>query len=777
MPSEPIPDRSIRISIDRGGTFTDVHVSTPAGADPSKREEFVIKLLSQDPSNYRDAPTEGVRRVLERITGEKFERGKPLPVGKLEYVRLSTTVATNALLERKGQKHALVITKGFKDLLEIGNQARPRIFDLNIKRAKPLYSKAVEVDERVTLVGFSSDPKAGQNCLEFNEDGSIKKAYTGVAANEQETFIPGKVVKGLSGEAVKIIRQPNLESVKKDLQALYDEGYRSIAVCLAHSYTFPDHELTIGQIASEVGFPHISMSSQLLPMIKMTNRGQSTTCDAYLTPVLQDYLKGFYAGFEGGEDGGLHVEFMGSDGGLVDLNNFSGLKSILSGPAGGVVGCALTSWDEEEKAPVIGLDVGGTSTDVSRYAGRYESVWETTTAGISMFTPQLDINTVAAGGGSCLTYKNGLFRAGPESAGAHPGPACYRKGGPLALTDGNLFLGRLVPKYFPKCFGPNEDQDLDPEASRKQFEELADEIRRETGTDKTIDEIVYGFVKVANETMARPIRTLTEARGFKTDQHVLASFGGAGGQHACEIAELLGIDRVLIHKYSSILSAYGLALADRVYEQQEPASDTYSSSTHLSLSGRLDKLAEKVKDVLRDSGFKDDKIKMERLLNMRFDGSDTSLMVLETENGKGDFEDEFKRAYKEEFGFLLNKNIVVDDIKVRGIGKTFDSLGPSAFQEAKSLTLNPVDPSKADFHQEVYVWYDGDPQNGVPGQDGGKREDVPVFELGSLNVGDQVKGPALIIDETQTIFVNVGWDALATSNHLMITRSRTNGTQ
>ncbi|WVW82445.1 hypothetical protein I302_104455 [Kwoniella bestiolae CBS 10118] len=763
-----IPDRSIRISIDRGGTFTDVHVSTlplsnpdSARQDESKREEFVLKLLSQDPGNYRDAPTEGVRRALEKVLGQKFERGKPLPVNKLG--ELSTTVATNALLERKGQKHALIITKGFKDLLEIGNQARPRIFDLNIKRAKPLYSKAVEVDERVTLVGFSSDPKAEQNALVFNDDGSVKKAYSGVGAEEQDSIIPGRIVKGLSGEAVKVIREPDLDTVKKDLQSLYDEDYRSIAVCLAHSYTFPDHEIAIGKVASEVGFPHISLSSQLLPMIKMTNRGQSTTCDAYLTPVLQDYLKGFYSGFEGGEDGDLHVEFMGSDGGL----NFSGLKSILSGPAGGVVGCALTSWDEEERSPVIGLDVGGTSTDVSRYAGRYESVWETTTAGISMFTPQLDINTVAAGGGSCLTYKNGLFRAGPESAGAHPGPACYRKGGPLALTDGNLFLGRLVPKYFPKCFGPNEDQDLDPEASRTKFEELAKEIRSETGTEKSIDEIVYGFVKVANETMARPIRTLTEARGFKTDEHVLASFGGAGGQHACEIAELLGIERVLIHNYSSILSAYGLALADRVYEQQEPASDTYNGSTKISLSSRLDELATKVTKVLKESGFEDSKIQVERLLNMRFDGSDTSLMVLETASDKGDFEEEFKRAYKEEFGFLLNKNIIVDDIKVRGIGKTFDSLGPSAFAEYKSLKLSSIDESKADFHQEAYVWY---------GQEG-KRQDVPVFELGSLRTGDQVKGPALIIDETQTIFVNIEWTAAATSDHLLIQRGKRSYTE
>ncbi|EAL21755.1 hypothetical protein CNBC4570 [Cryptococcus deneoformans B-3501A] len=758
-----IPDHSIRISIDRGGTFTDVHASIPAANHSETRKEFIFKLLSQDPSNYKDAPTEGIRRVLEKVTGQGIERGKPLPVDKLEYVRLSTTVATNALLERKGQKHALMITKGFKDLLEIGNQARPNIFDLNIKRAKPLYSRTVEVDERVTLVGFSSDPNYEKHAVKFNDDGSIGESYSGVGADEQKIVIPGRIVRGLSGEAVNILREPNLEAIKVDLQNLYDDGYRSIAVCLAHSYTFPDHELAIGKIATEVGFPHVSLSSQLLPMIKMTPRGQSTTADAYLTPILRDYLEGFYSGFEGGKNGSLHVEFMGSDGGLVDLKNFSGLKSILSGPAGGVVGCALTSWDKDEKIPIIGLDVGGTSTDVSRYAGHYESVYETTTAGISINTLQLDINTVAAGGGSCLTYKNGLFRAGPESAGAHPGPACYRKGGPLALTDGNLFLGRLIPKYFPRCFGPNEDQDLDPEASHKKFEQLAEMIRKESGTEKSLDEIVYGFVKVANETMARPIRTLTEARGFKTEKHILASFGGAGGQHACEIAELLGIQRVLIHKYSSILSAYGLALADRVFELQEPAAVIFSQENKAGLNARLDKLERDVFKTLLDAGFADDKIGIDRILNMRYDGSDTALMI--SNEGSGDYEKEFKRAYKEEFGFLLNKNIVVDDVKVRGVGKTFDSLGPPPTQEVKSLELSVVSPEHADCSQNCYVWYGKS----------GKREEVPVFKIESLSVGNMVIGPAMVIDETQTIFVNQGWKAISTNSHLLMVQEKKKG--
>ncbi|TXT05093.1 hypothetical protein VHUM_03913 [Vanrija humicola] len=755
----PVPDHSIRISIDRGGTFTDVYASVLDPKGPGGRSDFVVKLLSQDPGNYTDAPTEGVRRVLERVLGKELPRGEPLPVNHLDYVRLSTTVATNALLERKGQDHALVITRGFRDLLEIGNQTRPRIFDLNIKRALPLYSKVLEVDERVTLVGYTSDPKQAEHALVFNEDGSIARPYSGNGAEEQKRLLGDKIVRGISGEAVVVLQEPDLEAIRADLQRLYDGGCRALAVCFAHSYTYPEHELAVGAVAKEIGFPHISLSSQLLPVIKMTTRGQSTTADAYLTPVLQEYLRGFYSGFEGGADGSLRVEFMGSDGGLVELKHFSGLKSILSGPAGGVVGYALTSWDEEERAPIIGFDVGGTSTDVSRFAGRYESVAETTTAGISINVPQLDINTVAAGGGSCLTYKTGLFRAGPESAGAHPGPACYRKGGPLALTDGNLFLGRLVPKYFPKCFGPNEDQELDPEATQRQFEKLVAEVRADTGTDKPMDEIVYGFVKIANETMARPIRTLTEARGFKTSDHVLASFGGAGGQHACEISELLNIDRVLIHKYSSVLSAYGLALAERVYELQEPAAERYSAATLPGLLERLTGLGTKVTTVLGEAGFDKSHVRLERILNMRFDGTDTALMIL-APPGSDDFETEFKRAYKAEFGFLLNKDIIVDDVKVRGIGMSHEGLGESTFAEAKRLSLQPA--GKPDFEQDVYVW------NAVEGT--GARVNAPVYELGGLAVGTEVTGPALIIDATQTIFVNVHWKAIVTTNSLLLVR-------
>ncbi|KAH0835797.1 Hydantoinase/oxoprolinase-domain-containing protein [Lanmaoa asiatica] len=386
----------------------------------------------------------------------------------VDYIRLSTTVATNALLERKGHRHTLLTTKGFKDLLLIGNQSRPRIFDLNIRRAVPLYSDAVEVDERVALVGYTSDPKAEVHAVQWHRDGSVRRGYRGPGWDgEGDAKGPGEIVRGISGEAVRILKRPaDLEVVRQDLERLYEAGYRSLAIVFIHSYTFPDHEAQIGKLAHEIGFAQVSEPSQLLPMIKAVPRGISSTANAYLTPILREYLDGFFKRFDAQlKDGRIkspRVEFMGSDGGLLDLTNISGLKSILSGPAGGVVGYASTSWDEKRKYPIIGIGVGGTSTDVSRFNGRYEVVHETTTAGVTLQLPQLNINTVAAGGGPCLTFRNGLFPAGPENDGAEPGPACYRKGGgPLAVTDANLLLGRLIPDYFPKIFGKWENEPLE----------------------------------------------------------------------------------------------------------------------------------------------------------------------------------------------------------------------------------------------------------------------------------------------------------------------------
>ncbi|KAL7416475.1 5-oxoprolinase [Mrakia frigida] len=759
-PLPELPDASIRVAIDRGGTFTDVWASYPDLTVTSEaadgRKEIVVKLLSVDPSNYGDAPVEGIRRVLEIATGRRHPRGKKLDVSKIEYTRLSTTVATNCLLERTGEKVALLITEGFEDLLLIGNQSRPKIFDLNISRPSQLYDTVLSIDERVTLVGFTTDPKAEENAIVWNEAGdAVERGYKGQA----EVGKGGKVVRGLSGESVRILKEPDLEAIRPKLVALFEAGYRSLSVIFIHSYTFPDHELLVGKLAESIGFEHISLSSQLLPMIKAVPRGVSATADAYLTPVLQKYLDGFFSGFElpNNDKNAMRVEFMGSDGGLVNLNGFSGLKSLLSGPAGGVVGFALTAYSptSSDPPPVIGLDIGGTSTDVSRYAGRFETVYETTTAGITINSAQLDINTVAAGGGSCLTFRNGLFLAGPASAGAHPGPACYRKGGPLALTDANLFLGRLVPSFFPKVFGASENEGLDPSASERSFEVLARQIKNETGWEGDLDEMVYGFVRVANESMARPIRNLTEARGFDLGKHILASFGGAGGQHACEIAQSLGIRRIIIHRYSSILSAYGLALSDRVFETQEPSAEIWNLEKRAGLVQRLSKLDAICQAGLEEQGFEPSGIKVQRFLNMRYTGTDTSIMTIQP-NDSEDFGAAFEAEYLLEFGFKLNATIIVDDVRCRGVGTSYSSLPPSPLLEMESLNFKDVDPSKKKETASVYF------------DQVGRVKDTPVFLLGDLDVGDKIVGPALLIDGTQTILLVPEAVAHSTTTSLVI---------
>lgn len=726
-------------------------------------DDIIIKLLSEDPSNYKDAPQEGIRQLLSRFTGKEVPRGKPLDTSRIESIRMGTTVATNALLERKGERIAMVVTKGFKDCLEIGNQSRPKIFDLAIRKADVLYEKVIEIDERVTLEDYAEDPERHVTKI----DGSSAK---------------DDLVRGLSSEAVRILKRPSKDVIRSQLQELYDDGFRSIAVCLVHGYTFPDHEALVGQLANEIGFQHVSLSHELMPMIKLVPRATSACADAYLTPAIKKYIAGFQAGFEGGlgtesvkkERGakGARCEFMQSDGGLVDVDLFSGLRAILSGPAGGVVGYALTSYDPNTKIPVIGFDMGGTSTDVSRYgSGRYEHVFETTTAGVTIQSPQLDINTVAAGGGSRLFFRNGLFVVGPESAGAHPGPACYRKGGPLTVTDANLFLGRLLPEFFPKIFGKTEDQGLDKEASEKLFRELTDEINKEVAGNNpekkmSPDEVAYGFIKIANETMTRPIRSLTEAKGHDTSRHRLATFGGAGGQHAVAIAESLGIRQILVHRYSSVLSAYGMALADVVDESQVPDSKTWSDGGDVvdELKKTMTDLKEKSTAKLRDQGFSDDSIVFEEYLNMRYRGTESALMIVRPseEDAKENFDGNdwafgkaFIKQHKQEFGFTLpDRDIIVDDVRARGIGRSFEGLEKTVDMQLKEIKPRAIEDRKRHAVSQVYF-------------EGGRLE-TPIFRLEDLDVGDRVKGPAVLADGTQTIVVTPGATALIIETHVII---------
>lgn len=696
-----------RFAIDRGGTFTDIYASCPDG------KIRTMKLLSVDPSNYEDAPREGIRRILEEETGTSFPKSNKISCSRIEWIRMGTTVATNALLERKGERTALLITKGFKDLLYIGNQARPEIFDLKIIAPDVLYEEVVEIDCRVV-------PNIPEKCK----------------YKESQNW---PLIHGVTGDTFLIKKGIDEIKVKNQLEFLKVKGINSIAIVLIHSYTYQDDELKIGKLAESVGFTNVSLSHKVMPMIKMVNRGYTSCADAYLTPHIKKYVEGFASGFEDNLNG-VNVLFMQSDGGLTPMDRFNGSRAVLSGPAGGVVGYAVTT---KSNKPVIGFDMGGTSTDVSRYSGQYEHVFESITAGITIQAPQLDINTVAAGGGSRLFFRSGLFVVGPESAGAHPGPICYRKGGFLTVTDANLLLGRILPEYFPKIFGPDEKQPLDKEATLEAFKNLSEEIntflRGEGQNEMTVEEIAMGFIKVANESMCRPIRSLTQGKGYDTRDHILACFGGAGGQHACAIASELGMAEVAIHKYAGILSAFGIACADVVHEEQEPSSLAYESANFGALENRIQELTQNCIKKLLSQGFSKDNIVTLPFLHLRYLGTDGSLMCPPKQSNKpfstkfGDFLETFHERYQSEFGFTIpGRCVLVDDIRVRGVGKT----------QQDSVTLEPLGdgPSSCEKVTKVYFENIG-------------FVDTAVYLWGNIRRDDVIKGPAIIIDGLSTLVI------------------------
>ncbi|KAM7071315.1 LOW QUALITY PROTEIN: 5-oxoprolinase [Acridotheres tristis] len=753
----PLAPSGFQFAIDRGGTFTDVFARCPGG------RVRVLKLLSEDPA-YRDAPTEGIRRILQEELGVPLPRDQPLDSRGIQWIRMGTTVATNALLQRRGERSALAVTRGFRHLLHIGTQARPHLFDLEVAMPDVLYEDVIEVDER--LVPEQSD-----------------------------CHLPGsdtwQRVQGCSGVSLLVQRPLDVARLRADLEGLLARGIRSLAVLLLHSYAWPGHEQQVGALAQELGFTQVSLSSAVAPMVRAVPRGLTACVDAYLSPVVRRYLNGFCQGFKDGLKG-VQVQFMRSDGGLTPMAAFGGARAILSGPAAGVVGYARTTFDPREGTPVIGFDMGGTSTDVSRYAGELEHVFEASTAGVAIQAPQLDINTVAAGGGSRLFFRSGLYVVGPESAGAHPGPACYRKGGPLTVTDANLVLGRLLPDFFPRIFGPAEDQPLCRDTAVAAFGRLAATIGRFRSSSgagaaagvppepPSVEEVALGFIRVANEAMCRPIRALTEARGHDAARHVLASFGGAGGQHACAIARTLGMGRVFIHKHSGLLSALGLALADAVHEEQEPCALPYGPAAFPRLERRLRELERRCRDALRAQGFGDDSdsvsvtvtgdgdgdsvtvsvsvtvsprvpsaaIVTEPFLHLRYDGTDGALMVSPRGHPPragtcraGDFLAAFTERYRQEFGFSLpGRAVLVDDLRVRGTGRT------------EPVTETPLgargEPARVERVTRCYF-------------EGG-YQDTPVYLLGDLGCDHTLPGPAIIIDTNSTIVVEPGCVATVT---------------
>ncbi|KAF7556528.1 hypothetical protein G7Z17_g1318 [Cylindrodendrum hubeiense] len=697
MSPTSIPTSRIRIAIDRGGTFTDC-----LGIVPGK-PDILVKLLSNDPTNYADAPTEGIRRILESATGTSLPRGALIDTSGIESIKMGTTVATNALLERASTPCALVVTRGFKDLLRIGDQTRPKLFDLNIRRPDTLFRDVLEVDERVTLHDSSEDATS------LSDSGRDELGLK----------------TGIGGEAIRILQPLDIEGARVGLQTIFDKGVRSLAVTLLHSYTFPDHELQLSKIAEEIGFTQISLSSQIFPMIKAVSRGYSATADAYLTPLTKTYIDSFRRGFVGNleDTNGARCEFMQSDGGLVGWQSFSGLRAILSGPAGGVVGFSRTCYDLERRKPVIGFDMGGTSTDVSRYAGSLEHTFESITAGITIQSPQLEVDTVAA--------------------------------------DANLVLGRLQAKYFPKIFGAEENESLDYEGSKAAFEELLQNVNKDleaTGAPtKSVEELALGFLEVANEAMCRPIRSLTEAKGYRASDHELAVFGGAGGQHACAIAANLGIDRILIHRYSSILSAYGMALADLVHDVQQPYSAVLGTSLD-DLNSRLKELEKSAETKLVSDGASIASLTFEHFLNLRYMGSDTTFMIPRPETGS--WADAFTAEHKRQFSFIMaGRDIIVENVRVRATAQS-SSVEPE-FNLEKQLVESPtVAASKTKISDHVRLFF----QQGWM--------EAPLYFLGSLETGDMIQGPAIILDDTQTIVVSPEAKAMIMSRHVVLELTR-----
>jgi 5-oxoprolinase (ATP-hydrolysing) len=661
-------------SIDRGGTFTDIVARSPDG------RLIVRKLLSENPEFYEDAAVAGIQGILHEQGG-----------GRIESVKMGTTVATNALLERKGEGVLLAITAGFADALRIGYQARPDIFARNIILPEPLYSQVVEVDERVCAEGT-------------------------------------------------VLRPLDLRSARNDFQAAWDQGIRSIAIVLMHGWRWTAHEAALSRLAREIGFSQISASHQVEPLIKLIGRGDTCVVDAYLSPVLRLYVDKVVAGLDQGAAQAPRLLFMQSNGGLADSRAFRGKDAILSGPAGGIVGMVRTASDAGHDR-VIGFDMGGTSTDVSHYAGRFERTSERVVAGVRVRAPMLEIHTVAAGGGSICHYDGSRFRVGPDSAGAVPGPACYRRGGPLTVTDCNVVLGKILPDHFPRVFGPGGDQPID---SGESFA-LCEEIGRSAGM--SAEEAAQGFIRIAVENMANAIKQISIARGHDVTRYLLQCFGGAGGQHACQVADSLGIERIQIHPLAGVLSAYGMGLADLVELRQRSLGGG-------ELEPVLGELETQACAALRQQGVDDPAVR--RRAALRYEGSDTTLEVDVSDR----MEEAFEEAHRARFGFESEAPILVETAIVEAIGRV------------ETLLASPPGQAQGAALSRTGIPVSRDRQGAVLADGPRIRPGKAPVERSSLAPGDVIGGPAIIVEETATTAVEAGWQAqLDGGENLILTRA------
>ncbi|MEU9763587.1 hydantoinase B/oxoprolinase family protein [Streptomyces sp. NPDC047987] len=671
--------------IDRGGTFTDVVARDPDGRLVTR------KLLSHDPDRYRDAAVAGIRAVLGLGPTD------PVPVDRVGTVRMGTTVATNALLERRGEPTVLVITRGFRDALRIAYQNRPRLFDRRILLPEAVYDRVIEVPERIDARG-------------------------------------------------RVVTPLDRDAVAERLRAARADGLRSAAVVLMHGYRHPEHEKAVAAQARAAGFTQVSCSHEVSPLIKLVPRGDTTVVDAYLSPVLRRYVDGIAA-----ELPGIRLMFMQSNGGLREASHFRGKDAVLSGPAGGVVGMARTS-EQAGHDRVIGFDMGGTSTDVSHYAGEFERELGTQVAGVRMRAPMMNIHTVAAGGGSVLHFDGRRHRVGPDSAGADPGPACYRRGGPLTVTDANVMLGRIQPAHFPAVFGPDGDLPLDADLVRRRFETLAQEVAHATGTRPTAAEVAAGYLEIAVLSMANAVKKISVERGHDITRYALTGFGGAGGQHVCAVADALGVDTVLVPPLAGVLSAYGIGLADATAMREQSVEAELDERTRTEADALCDTLARRTRAELRADGIPDDAIGTRARVLLRYAGTDASLPV-DLDDAPA-MTEAFTARHRARYGFTMDKPLVVEAVSVEATGTSGRHRPRPAGRSARpGATPRP--------HDIVRMFTEG------------RWQDTPLHRREDLRTGATVTGPAVIAEADATTVVDPGWQAvLAGTGHLLLTRAR-----
>jgi 5-oxoprolinase (ATP-hydrolysing) len=662
-----------QVWIDRGGTFTDIVARSPDG------KIFSHKLLSDNPGKYRDAAIQGIRDLLE------IEEDAPIPTGLVDQIRMGTTVATNALLERKGDRVVFVTTRGFGDSLRIGYQSRPQIFALHIELPELLYEKVIEADERVSAEGT-------------------------------------------------VLQRLDEDQVRRQLQDAYDAGIRAVAVGFLHGYRFPEHEQRVGELCHSIGFTQVSLSHEVSPLIKLVARGDTTVVDAYLSPILRRYVDMVASELGTENDMGPDLLFMQSNGGLTDARLFQGKDAILSGPAGGVVGMAMTARDSGFDK-VIGFDMGGTSTDVTHFDGEYERSFETLVAGVRMRAPMMRIHTVAAGGGSRLQFDGARFRVGPESAGANPGPACYRRGGPLTVTDCNVMLGRIQPDHFPAIFGESNNQALDRDIVTRKFDDLATTVASAQAAEVSAESVASGFLRIAVENMANAIKKISVQRGHDVTDYTLNCFGGAGGQHACMVADALGIRRVLLHPLAGVLSAYGMGLADIRAIREQQVNSRFDATT---VESRLEEvsrpLAASARSEIESQGIDGDSIETATRIYLRYDGTDTSLPV--DFGSAASMREQFEKAHRQRFGFVASeRRLVIEAIVVEALGSSsvVDALELPAFAAS--------DTSPATIR--IFI--------------GDEWRTAPLYRREQLSPGQVVAGPAIITESIGTIIIEEGW--------------------